>query len=632
MSVLTRKDNEFLVIRAIFLFVLILSFGLTEAVAPLTPASLREQVRAIQDQYSQAPLESIEKLNNLQDVAKENEWEDVELFIAGEIVDIYLLLGREQDAELIVNHYQEQVEQSGHGETLYTFKKAELQIADIAHKKDRALVLINELLSLGYLKENPRYLAAAYLAVAQSYLNFYELKSSLEYLKLALDKFEDVGDKRGASIAQSSIAEIYQRLEEYDTAIDYHTKALAISEELGDKFNISIVTFNIGNIYFRQQNFKLAKQYLVKALAMSKEFNDEVGVAYASRLLGEMSRDSNPDLAYNYYKEAESLFKKHGQEAMVFASRNALIELLGIMERWEEAEPLIALQRDSFNGLKTNSSLLSFQATLFEYGKRKGDYKLATEAATSYIELMKANYKKEKDDAVQKLIIQYDSEKKNAENILLKKNNELKELRLAEQEKQSTILFLSFAFVSMLVLFVGYLLFKQLKIQQRFRELALRDELTGAPNRRSILKYASKYYEKIAKTGDSLSIAIIDIDHFKQFNDKYGHDVGDQVLIAMAEACRNNIRRDDFFGRYGGEEWMLVLPNASISDVKGVYDRLSDYLNNVKIDGAPEDIPITFSMGVACANDTSDGLDAIIKDADDKMYQAKEQGRARMVA
>lgn len=621
-----------MVLRVVVLLWMILGFRDVCAQAPATPEKMKAEILALRPEYTTAPLKSIRKLTTFKEHAKHQGWQEEELYVVGEIIDIYLLVNREKDAEKLVNSYLELAEEIQHGETLYTFKKAQLQIADISHNKERSQVMIEELLALDYIKRSPRYRAAAYLAVAQSYLNFSELKNSLEYLKQALDLFESIEDKRGITITQSSIAEIYQQLGNYEKSISYHKRALKVSEEIGDKFNISVVTFNIGNVYFRDEKFDKAKEYLTTALEMSKDFNDEVGIAYASRLLGELSRDSDPNLAYEYYREAERLFLKHRQDAMTFASRNALIELLGRQGRWEEGDELIKKQEENKSTIVTANNLMSFESTLFEYNKLRGNYKEATEAAGRFIELMKEKYLEEKEQAVQQLIIQYDSEKKEAENVLLKKNNELKELKLEEQKQQTTILVLSFCFVLTLVLLIGYLLYKQLKVQARFRQLALQDELTGAPNRRSILKYASHHYEKFTQGGESLSIAILDIDHFKQFNDQYGHDVGDRVLVAVAEACRQNIRKDDYFGRYGGEEWMLVLPNAKISDVEGVYERLSTYLKNVQIEGTPDDVPITFSMGVSCANDSGVGLESIIKDADDKMYQAKEQGRARMVA
>jgi diguanylate cyclase (GGDEF)-like protein len=121
---------------------------------------------------------------------------------------------------------------------------------------------------------------------------------------------------------------------------------------------------------------------------------------------------------------------------------------------------------------------------------------------------------------------------------------------------------------------------------------------------------------------------LIDLDKFKVLNDSFGHDAGDEVLKAFSKACKKSLREKDSYGRYGGEEWLVVLTDANPSHIDSVFARLREALNAQVIQGIPENHQATFSMGVAIYNADADGsINQIIKRVDTKLYSAKDQGR-----
>jgi diguanylate cyclase (GGDEF)-like protein/PAS domain S-box-containing protein len=163
------------------------------------------------------------------------------------------------------------------------------------------------------------------------------------------------------------------------------------------------------------------------------------------------------------------------------------------------------------------------------------------------------------------------------------------------------------------------------------QRLAHYDELTGIPNRRSFREQAAKHCRVARRYERWIAVAIIDIDHFKDINDRYGHDVGDQVLVETARRFKNFFRVEDVYGRIGGEEFAAVLhtdgPEASAGVCKRLIAAFSD--NPVRTDEI--EINVTISVGLHVSQPVPDfNLDAAMKEADKQLYGAKRNGRNRL--
>jgi diguanylate cyclase (GGDEF)-like protein len=152
------------------------------------------------------------------------------------------------------------------------------------------------------------------------------------------------------------------------------------------------------------------------------------------------------------------------------------------------------------------------------------------------------------------------------------------------------------------------------------------DALTGIANRRSILEIAEGAVERHDPGRGHLSLAVIDIDHFKKINDTLGHDAGDEVLRHFAGYCSSSLRNGDRFGRLGGEEFLLLLPGASATIASSVLTRLRVGLSR---NASMAAVPYTFSAGIAEAL-AGEGLATVIKRADRALYAAKASGRDRV--
>ena len=216
---------------------------------------------------------------------------------------------------------------------------------------------------------------------------------------------------------------------------------------------------------------------------------------------------------------------------------------------------------------------------------------------------------------------------------LINREINIKKMLLAdrrESNKRWNHLFLIGGFILLYLLFY---LGSEHRKRAFMQKLALTDPLTGTHNRRSILEKAEK---AISYAKKPVSIAILDLDHFKSINDNYGHDVGDAVLSQFVKTCEPLLRKEDRLGRYGGEEFLLVLPEAKKEDVQQIFNRLQKALvgQTYEIEGETIQLDVTISMGAVFSNESKQknqqSLQGLIKSADELVYKAKHSGRNQL--
>jgi diguanylate cyclase (GGDEF)-like protein len=184
--------------------------------------------------------------------------------------------------------------------------------------------------------------------------------------------------------------------------------------------------------------------------------------------------------------------------------------------------------------------------------------------------------------------------------------------------------------VTMVMLVVVSFSMAALSSEQQTRALrmvATRDDLTGLLNRKAFMEIAAEHLADPAVTRATGALILADLDHFKAVNDTYGHAAGDVALQAFAAACRDTVRTTDLAGRYGGEEFILLIPGATADRAERIADAISQRL----ADSARRDGPRmpTVSYGIATYDAGTPGLEALIASADSALYEAKSQGRNR---
>ena len=168
---------------------------------------------------------------------------------------------------------------------------------------------------------------------------------------------------------------------------------------------------------------------------------------------------------------------------------------------------------------------------------------------------------------------------------------------------------------------------------QKLENLADTDPLTGAGNRRQFIAQIGTEIARAKRSGAPLSLLSLDLDHFKTINDSRGHIIGDEVLCGFVRKCREAIRPYDSVARVGGEEFMVLLPGATLDAAYVVGERLRLAIEGIAFDvGRRPSIKITISIGVSELGRDGDTLDEFLRAADKRLYQAKHEGRNCVIA
>jgi diguanylate cyclase (GGDEF)-like protein len=170
------------------------------------------------------------------------------------------------------------------------------------------------------------------------------------------------------------------------------------------------------------------------------------------------------------------------------------------------------------------------------------------------------------------------------------------------------------------------------RLREALRTMSLRDPLTGLFNRRYLEEALVLEFGRAARTNDGIGVIVGDLDHFKRLNDTHGHDGGDTALRAVAQVLVGNVRKGDIACRHGGEEFVLVLPGATLEQTRDRAEELRQALSQIEVSFHGKLIsPITMSIGVAVFPKHGSSPEAVLRQADKAMYQAKQGGRDRVV-
>ena len=167
---------------------------------------------------------------------------------------------------------------------------------------------------------------------------------------------------------------------------------------------------------------------------------------------------------------------------------------------------------------------------------------------------------------------------------------------------------------------------------EELQRLATTDPLTGLYNRRHFIEALEAEWSRFSRYYRRVSVLMVDIDHFKSVNDRFGHSVGDEVLKQISVACLRSKRKSDVVGRLGGEEFAILLPETSLSRAKIVAERIRKRIAEQRLKGHETHFQVTASIRVAEASTSMSGTDALMKAADQALYQTKAQGRDRCVS
>jgi diguanylate cyclase (GGDEF)-like protein len=169
------------------------------------------------------------------------------------------------------------------------------------------------------------------------------------------------------------------------------------------------------------------------------------------------------------------------------------------------------------------------------------------------------------------------------------------------------------------------------RLIERLEYLSRTDALTGLINRRALTDSLGYELDRAKRYGGELALLLCDVDNFKEINDTFGHDMGDRALQTLSATLKTMLRKTDIAGRYGGDEFMLILPETALAGAESLADKLLSAVRNADLvfrDG--RSVHLSLSIGVTCLAGQKDTIDTLVKRADSAMYSSKQCGRDRV--
>src|ERR1700730_9171769 len=454
-----------------------------------------------------------------------------------------------------------------------------------------------------------------------------EYAAGLSDLKRAQALYDKLNKPVHSLTTLNAIAILYNRMGDYAQARYISSRAIKAQREAGMTREKAVTLHNLGRAYENLHEWDKAQQSFTESLALSRQLNFPRGEAYALRGLAAVSNAlADPKGALETLARAEAL-----QRQTPDARLRAQIQLArGIafhkLDRLPESSAALEDALEVFRQADAMGELNATYSELAEVYAESGNWHAAYDRRTQAKETSDRLLNNQLDQRFATLKVEFDSAAKDKENAFLIHENGINQQALAQglsvRHLQAAVIVLS----ATLVLVLATLAVYQRRSALRMRYLALTDELTGVPNRRSVLSRLEPLLRD--PNGGSCGILIIDIDHFKKINDQYGHPVGGEVLKVVANAVRNGVAEPGFFGRLGGEEFLIALPRLDLPGTRAEAERFREAIMSIDTSRWFTDRRrITASIGCAVSMPGADTPSTMLKRADFALYAAKRNGR-----
>lgn len=599
-----------------------------------TEQAVSLRIDALTEDSETLPNDMITELDQLIAISDEKNWVENQLKAQTLKAELFIFLEKIQPAADIVRKYHPTAKKNNFQKIDVRLQMVKLSISNTKGYSDDVEKQISALLDSAKNWEGQREAGSIYIAVGQSQYVHGQLRKSLSNLQKAYNIFNDLNDETNLSYVLNSLANLYTELNDVDSAITYLKQAVNISRKHNDILSVSIILHNLGNSYIKKKQFDLAYEVLSESLQISIDIDDQIGIIWAKQSIAEVYlKQNNSKSALVLFKETSRVFEETGDERKLFQALLGLFDASYQLNAYDDAQHALDKIFAMLDKLNSDVYRAEYSQRVAFLANAQGHYQKAYKELLSYTQQIDALNEKEKKQNVQNLKVRFETELKENRNKRLEKENELQQLKIDKQnnEKILWVVILFFAFI--MIIGIAILLRRRTKSRNAFKHMAMRDHLTKSPNRRSILQNSENLLIKAKQEKLSMAVCIADLDYFKKINDEFGHDVGDEVLKSFANACESVLRKQDYFGRYGGEEWLFSLIDVNSTDIKLIFERIHNHLNTLTINGFPKDKSINFSLGISYFNAKNDAsLQSLITKADQNLYKAKAGGRNQAVS
>lgn len=305
-----------------------------------------------------------------------------------------------------------------------------------------------------------------------------------------------------------------------------------------------------------------------------------------------------------------------------------LAELLWLNLDSAEAEALaneVLVESDKINNFDTKLRAISTLSGIYEDTHQLDK---ALKYQKLKVDILERQMQQKQSRMLAYMKTKFETEEKNKQIQQLTQQHELILLDARLTRESSRDLFLLTIAIASVLAMVSLSLLRNMRQKQKFQRLAQTDSLTGIANRRHAFMQAKQCMRQ--KADDPFAVIIFDIDHFKKINDTYGHAIGDWVLQSVTQACQKVLRQNDIFGRIGGEEFAIFLPQSNAHMAMQLAQRCRLTIANMVMEDEHCQLQITASFGVAIRQGRKLPLEQLLRQADRALYQAKSTGRNKV--
>jgi diguanylate cyclase (GGDEF)-like protein len=461
----------------------------------------------------------------------------------------------------------------------------------------------------------------------------------------ALSASQAAGDTLEAAKTAGNIGNLYNTLGELERSRQYHQHALEGFQAVGYKPGIAGTLVNLGSLAAkfasgaeeagrmdeaRTENERL-RDLNEQALALFTELGNERGIAYASSNIGlALDRLGEPAQALAFHERALQLRERIGDRHGVINSRVTLAASLIKLGRLELAGTQLELAGEAHAEVDNLGLGLQIAQQRVALAEAAGDFRAALRWQREATAQHAAMAAQDQATRVAELQGRFDSDQQAREIELLRATAEVRELEL---ERQRLIL-QSAIVLGILLLGLFALLVSRLRLgrisARKLERVARTDPLTGLANRRDMIERIELERTRCLRSGRPFALVMADIDQFKSINDQHGHGVGDRVLIEVARRLRVRVRGQDTVARWGGEEFLLLLPDTDLAGAAALSEQLRATVagSPCQVDGLQ--IRLSLTLGV-CQFRAGMSLDDCVQVADEALYAGKHAGRNRVV-
>jgi len=458
-----------------------------------------------------------------------------------------------------------------------------------------------------------------------------QAKAMLDFQR-ARAAYRGAGIDREVEPLMLSMAVAYRRMGDWPQAERYFRQAVARMEERRDWEGMATNLIQLGFLHGESGSPDKAQAAFRQAIEVAGKLQNRYSLNAARLGLAEVQIAlGDPNAALASLELARAGFaaeQDHASDDMLLLLTGQALarqgQHIGAMERYRQALPLIERNGNERYLAMLYKAQAASEEALGWTAPALADYK-------RYNELQMKLQGKMRLEQGRLLEYEYEIRRREFENRQLRAQAEARQQQLAAGERvrqwQAAVLALG----ALLVGILGWLAWRQWKKSRAMHTLAMQDPLTGAASRIGIEDEAARALAQARDDGKPLSLLMLDLDHFKSVNDRYGHAAGDTVLRAAVEAWEGQLRGRDPLGRVGGEEFVVVCPDTTEEQARAVAGRLLEATRGLRFPKIDPELRVSVSIGIAqCRRD--EGRDSLLDRADAALYRAKQRGRDRAEA